>query len=197
MYQYVASLNQLSNVEVRFYTVPSIPNQYPYTRVNHAKYMVTDQAAYIGTNNWTGDYFVFTGGVSITSMADPIRAQLQAVFDRDWNSPYSSPVVRHPHTPLLALSRDHTLRHSGAWSLCTPRNAPLTAPAAEQHQQRAWRHHRAPRLPPHVTVSAACRISGLFFVCLRCSKRGLSLSASDLRRELLPIEQRIEHASFV
>ena len=94
MYQYVASLNQLTNVQVRFYTVPSIPNPYPFTRVNHAKYMVTDKAAYIGTSNWTGDYFVYTGGVSITAVNDALRTQLQASFDRDWNSPYASPVVR-------------------------------------------------------------------------------------------------------
>ena len=34
----------------------------PFSRVNHNKYMVTDIAAYIGTSNWSGDYFVNTGG---------------------------------------------------------------------------------------------------------------------------------------
>lgn len=95
MFQYLASLNQLKNVQVKLYTVPTIPNQEPYTRVNHAKYMVTDKAAYIGTNNWTGDYFVFTGGVSLTTQDnEAIRSQLQAVFDRDWSSPYATFAVR-------------------------------------------------------------------------------------------------------
>jgi hypothetical protein len=93
MWQYLASLNQLDNVEVRLYTVPSVPDEFPYTRVNHAKYMVTDKATYIGTSNWTGDYFVYTGGVSVNSENPAMIAQLQAVFDRDWNSPYSSPAV--------------------------------------------------------------------------------------------------------
>ncbi len=37
----------------------------PYTRVNHSKYMITDNEAYITTSNWTPDYFLHTGGVSI------------------------------------------------------------------------------------------------------------------------------------
>jgi len=84
----------------------------PYTRVNHNKYMVTDNAAYIGklllmlptacdncagTSNWSGDYFVSTGGVSCivnqtgtASNVSTIQQQLMEVFDRDWNSQYAN-----------------------------------------------------------------------------------------------------------
>lgn len=64
--------------------------------------MVTDNAAYIGTSNWSGDYFVDTAGVGLViepSMANPkkknplpVRDQLQSVFERDWNSPYAAPL---------------------------------------------------------------------------------------------------------
>jgi len=45
--------------------VPTNPylDKIPYTRVNHNKYMVTDLAAYIGTSNWSGDYFIDTAGM--------------------------------------------------------------------------------------------------------------------------------------
>lgn len=96
----------------------------PYARVNHNKYMVTDKVAYIGTvisqsclslhgpkltcasppsgtSNWSGDYFVSTAGsalvVNQTGSRSPeptVQSQLRAVFERDWNSDYSSPVTQ-------------------------------------------------------------------------------------------------------
>ncbi len=52
--------------------------------------MVTDEEIYIGTSNWTGDYFLFTGGVGFVAQNEEMRAQLQAIFDRDWNSPFAT-----------------------------------------------------------------------------------------------------------
>jgi phospholipase D3/4 len=43
--------------------------QIPYTRVNHAKLLVTENVFYVGTSNWAGDYFVSTGGVGWTLAA--------------------------------------------------------------------------------------------------------------------------------
>ncbi|NWH67490.1 PLD3 Phospholipase, partial [Geococcyx californianus] len=86
------------SVEVRLFLVPTsaAQAQIPYARVNHNKYMVTETAAYVGTSNWSGDYFVRTAGLALvvtqeTSRvgAATLRAQLQAVFERDWHSPYS------------------------------------------------------------------------------------------------------------
>lgn len=65
--------------------------------------MVTDNAAYIGTSNWSGDYFVDTAGVGLAITPTltnkkknplPIRDQLQSVFERDWNSPYAKPLSK-------------------------------------------------------------------------------------------------------
>lgn len=75
----------------------------PFARVNHNKYMVTDNTAYIGTSNWSGDYFINTAGIGLI-FHDPnaygdelsesnIRNELQAVFERDWFSNYSHPLI--------------------------------------------------------------------------------------------------------
>ncbi|KAF2356484.1 Phospholipase D-like domain [Trinorchestia longiramus] len=75
--------------------------QIPFARVNHNKYMVTDRVAYIGTSNWSGDYFMNTGGVGLivndtvhagNASATTLRTQLQDIFTRDWNSQYARPV---------------------------------------------------------------------------------------------------------
>lgn len=70
----------------------------PFGRVNHNKYMVTDQVAYIGTSNWSGDYFINTAGIGFVSQdtlhdraenSTTLRTQLASVFERDWNSKYA------------------------------------------------------------------------------------------------------------
>ncbi|XP_034723202.1 5'-3' exonuclease PLD3 [Etheostoma cragini] len=92
------------DIQVRLFVVPASPKQkeIPFARVNHNKYMVTDKIAYIGTSNWSGDYFVSTAGsalvVNQTASQSPeptVQSQLQAVFERDWNSEYSTPLTQH------------------------------------------------------------------------------------------------------
>lgn len=58
--------------------------------------MVTDKTAYIGTSNWSGDYFTNTAGIGMVMSDDPsgsrretFRHLIQSIFDRDWNSPYA------------------------------------------------------------------------------------------------------------
>lgn len=74
----------------------------PFGRVNHNKYMVTDKVAYIGTSNWSGDYFVNTAGVGLiledsvndrNESSRTIRSDLAKVFERDWNSKYARDLV--------------------------------------------------------------------------------------------------------
>lgn len=88
------------SVEVRLFMVPSSAAQarIPYARVNHNKYMVTEKAAYIGTSNWSGDYFVQTAGSALvvnqtqSGAGATVPGQLRAVFERDWSSPYSADI---------------------------------------------------------------------------------------------------------
>lgn len=99
-------------VEIKYYEVPGFEktgaaltkgaptgNLYPgYTRVNHGKYAVSDVRAHIGTSNLIWDYFYTTAGVSFGTYHPAIVAQLQEIFDADWNSPYTIPVK-----PLSAI----------------------------------------------------------------------------------------------
>uniref|UniRef100_A0A1X7URW2 PLD phosphodiesterase domain-containing protein n=1 Tax=Amphimedon queenslandica TaxID=400682 RepID=A0A1X7URW2_AMPQE len=86
------------SIKTKYFVVPPLNDtQIPYTRVNHNKYMVTDKAAYVGTSNWSGDYFISTGGVSCIvkkpNITDPdslsIPEELKLVFERDWDSRYT------------------------------------------------------------------------------------------------------------
>ncbi|XP_051137423.1 uncharacterized protein LOC127255751 [Andrographis paniculata] len=90
--------NCRGNVEIKYYRVPGFNstgpagdgNSYPgYTRVNHGKYAVSDVRAHIGTSNLVWDYFYTTNGVSFGTSNPSIVAQLRAIFDADWESPYA------------------------------------------------------------------------------------------------------------
>ena len=77
----------------KFYKVPPYSKEIPYTRVNHNKFMVTDSVAYVGTSNWSADYFTGTAGIGYvineTETGNTVRAQLQAVFERNWDSNFT------------------------------------------------------------------------------------------------------------
>jgi len=88
------------DIQVKRFIVPATEDQkkIPFGRVNHNKYMVTDQVAYIGTSNWSGDYFIDTAGIGFVSQdtihdrndnVTTLRSQLASVFERDWNSKYA------------------------------------------------------------------------------------------------------------
>ncbi|CAI5452529.1 unnamed protein product [Caenorhabditis angaria] len=87
------------SIEVRFVEVPSL--QYgavPYARVYHNKYFVTESAAYIGTSNWSSDYWQYTAGIGIIVRANDSTSKsklvndITQVFERDWNSNYTIPL---------------------------------------------------------------------------------------------------------
>lgn len=102
------------DIQVRLFVVPANPRQkeIPYARVNHNKYLVTDKVAYIGTSNWSGDYFVNTAGSALvvnqtaSQTAQPtVQSQLRAVFERDWDSAYSAPLLQHSRLRDLCRPR--------------------------------------------------------------------------------------------
>jgi phospholipase D3/4 len=89
--QYLQSLDVLSNIEVRLIKLPDNEWSIPFTRVNHCKYLVTESAYYITTSNWTPDYFLQTGGISMTieSTEDAPSfdwPRMNAIFLYDWNN---------------------------------------------------------------------------------------------------------------
>jgi phospholipase D3/4 len=87
------------NIAAKLFQVPADENQakIPFARVNHNKYMVTDEVAYIGTSNWSADYFTNTGGVAFIAREKnntcyqtlSLRQKLVNVFERDWDSTYA------------------------------------------------------------------------------------------------------------
>ncbi|XP_012270908.1 phospholipase D3 isoform X2 [Orussus abietinus] len=103
---FLKSLVDLSNsyrdvtIEVKRFVVPTSPefDKIPFSRVNHNKYMVTDIHSYIGTSNWSGDYFLNTAGIGMvfedvgSKNQDGIRQQLEGIFHRDWDSSYAHPL---------------------------------------------------------------------------------------------------------
>lgn len=108
MFNFLRSLDDLRthkypyvNIEVKMFIVPAYTEaqkKIPFARVNHNKYMVTDKKAYIGTSNWSGDYFMYTAGIGlVVSQSEnlssngsvDIRQQLADVFERDWYSKHA------------------------------------------------------------------------------------------------------------
>ena len=65
------------------------PKYTNHSRVNHTKYLVTDQRANIGTSNWTWGYFYNTAGSSFNTNDKEVVNDLQNIFTRDWNSQYA------------------------------------------------------------------------------------------------------------
>ena len=97
MFAFMKSLSALdglenADVKARLFKVPAFsPDQaeIPFARVNHNKYMVTDQHGFIGTSNWSADYFVNTGGIGFVFDKSQLQQELQALFQRDWTSSYA------------------------------------------------------------------------------------------------------------
>lgn len=92
-------------IQVRLLKVPAydkFQKSIPYARVKHDKYLVTDNGLFIGTSNWSPDYFISTCGVSLvvspgyshnTNFSEnPIIRQMSALFKRDFESVYSRPI---------------------------------------------------------------------------------------------------------
>ncbi|KAM7389374.1 hypothetical protein PAMP_023358 [Pampus punctatissimus] len=88
------------DIEVKIFTVPSTAEQMkiPFARVNHAKYMVTDRVLYIGTSNWSENYFTQTAGVGLVvnqtgsvvgKGQQTLQNQAEMLFVRDWGSSYA------------------------------------------------------------------------------------------------------------
>ncbi|XP_035525444.1 5'-3' exonuclease PLD3 [Morone saxatilis] len=89
------------DIDVKIFTVPSTAEQMkiPFARVNHAKYMVTDRVVYIGTSNWSENYFTQTAGVGLVvnqtgsevkKGQETLQSQAEELFLRDWTSQYAS-----------------------------------------------------------------------------------------------------------
>jgi len=89
-----------ADIEAKIYTSKIDKHRF---HGSHSKFMVTDQAGYIGTSNWAEDYFTDTAGTCITfqpeSILNPLVEsakeklnlvqQMEKIFQRDWGSSLS------------------------------------------------------------------------------------------------------------
>ena len=84
------------SLEIRLFYVPRWQSTvgpkrlYPgHTRVNHAKYIVTDNRLNIGTSNMTWDNFNNYAGTSFNTTHPGLVKNLQEIFNRDWDSEFA------------------------------------------------------------------------------------------------------------
>ncbi|XP_055013984.1 inactive phospholipase D5 [Boleophthalmus pectinirostris] len=101
-FNFVSSLKSLClelhncSLEVRFFSQKEKKGDFQ-DLLNHNKYMVTDNALYIGNHNWVGSDFAINAGVGLVIMMQnnlknrgrTIIGQVRAAFDRDWRSRYA------------------------------------------------------------------------------------------------------------
>ena len=88
----LSALAKLANVEVMSITIPQWSGgPIDYARLIHSKYMVVDGAVgWVGSENWSEDYFMDTRDVGLVIRAQPQVSQLNQVFDQVWGSSYGS-----------------------------------------------------------------------------------------------------------
>ena len=87
-------LASLPGVEVKSLTVPKWSGgEIPYSRLIHSKYMLIDEdAAWVGTENWSQDYFTQSRNVGVVLKApgvdQTVFEDLRKIFGQLWGSRY-------------------------------------------------------------------------------------------------------------
>ncbi len=84
-------LQMLDNITVKLVTIPQHTDGFvPFARVVHAKLMSVDgQHAWIGTSNWSGDYFHQSRNMGFVFEGAAITNDVDAFFERTWHSEYA------------------------------------------------------------------------------------------------------------
>jgi phosphatidylserine/phosphatidylglycerophosphate/cardiolipin synthase-like enzyme len=79
------------NVEVKVNTIPAYSGGFiPHARVDHSKFMILDgRTGWVGTSNWSGDYFTASRNVELVFQAPRVVRKLSRLFDRGWSGPYA------------------------------------------------------------------------------------------------------------
>ena len=87
---HLKSLAMLPNVEIGIVAIPEASSGHiPYARVVHSKYMTLDGGIlWLGTSNWSEDYFTESRNVEIIARDPELAAKADAIFARLWGSRY-------------------------------------------------------------------------------------------------------------
>jgi len=86
--EHLKSLTLLPNLEIRIASIPDLATgSIPFARVVHSKYMTVDgEILWLGTSNWSQDYFTASRNVEIIAREKGLTAQADGIFERLWNS---------------------------------------------------------------------------------------------------------------
>ena len=88
----------VKNIEVKTVLIPQWSGgAIDFARLVHSKYMVVDTVAntsvsWVGTENWSQGYFYNTRNVGLMIKNQGVSNQLKQVFDRVWNSAYTTAI---------------------------------------------------------------------------------------------------------
>lgn len=90
--RYLKSLQVIPNVEIHISAIPQRHGEFiPYARVEHCKYMVVDdQLVWLGTGNWSRDYFYESRNVSLVINSEFVNTMIGKIFTNSWNSSYTT-----------------------------------------------------------------------------------------------------------
>jgi phosphatidylserine/phosphatidylglycerophosphate/cardiolipin synthase-like enzyme len=88
------SLQALSHVTVKLSGIPQWSGGFvPFARVIHAKFLVADgRRAWLGTSNFSADYFLASRNVGFVIDGRALAAQLDGFFEDGWTSSYAQTV---------------------------------------------------------------------------------------------------------
>jgi phosphatidylserine/phosphatidylglycerophosphate/cardiolipin synthase-like enzyme len=99
---HLRGLAAVPNVEVRIASVPEWSGGYiPYARVEHCKFAVVDgRLLWIGTSNWSPDYFHGSRNLAVTLDNRRLAAQARRTFEVSWLAPGAKRLAPDvAHTP--------------------------------------------------------------------------------------------------
>ena len=88
-------LTRVPGIEVRLSTVPEWSGGYiPFGRVEHCKYVVVDTLwTWVGTSNWSPDYFHASRNLAVTMMNRAIARDARTIFETSWLAPGAAPLA--------------------------------------------------------------------------------------------------------
>ncbi|KAJ8001804.1 hypothetical protein DPEC_G00173230 [Dallia pectoralis] len=125
-FNFVTSLKSLCmelancSLEARFFSRRDQMDNSP-SEINHNKYMVTDNALYIGNQDWVGSEFAHNAAAGLVIRSthtlreggDTILEHLRAAFERDWHSRYARTTpatVKPPDGNKLRIPRQSQVK---------------------------------------------------------------------------------------
>lgn len=103
----LGDLQQVPNLTVKIVTLPQASTGFiPFARVIHSKLLVVDgRWAWIGTSNWSGDYFHNSRNVGLIVDSPAFAARVERFFDRGWRSAYAEELIPGKSYPEPRIAR--------------------------------------------------------------------------------------------